>query len=134
MQNQFMFVDDDDTFHLLTAHVCRKITALPEPLRAMDGLEGLDLLRDLLGSADRLPSVIFVDVNMPRMDGFGFLDGLATLRAEHPELLRIRVVTMLTSSDQGQDRDRAQDRGADDYLVKPAGLADLRTVLERFVA
>lgn len=134
MQNLFMFVDDDDVFQTIVAHVCRRMEGPAKPLRAADGVEGLSLIERLVESPDDLPNVLFVDINMPRLDGFGFLEGLDALRRRHPVLASVKPVAMLTSSDQDRDRERAHRLGAHDYLVKPAGLADLSKVLSRFVA
>ncbi len=133
MRNLFMFVDDDDTFLQIAAHVCRRMESVPEPLFASDGVEALDALRRALPMPETFPQAIFVDVNMPRLDGFGFLDGLRHLREAHPELSAIKPVVMLTSSDQAQDRMRARALGADEYLVKPAGLARMRSFVSRFM-
>jgi CheY-like chemotaxis protein len=66
-----------------------------------------------------LPSLILLDVKMPRMDGLAVLAALK----RHPELRRIPVV-MLTSSREPRDIAESYDLGANAYLVKSMELDD----------
>lgn len=78
---------------------------------AHNGIEGLDVLR----SADmKGPMTVLLDLNMPRMNGFEFLD---ILRAD-PDLKMHQVFVLTTSSD---DRDllAAYERMVAGYIVKP---------------
>lgn len=59
------------------------------------------------------PDLILLDAMMPKITGFDVLDILRST----PETTNIRVI-MLTALSQAKDRERAQDLGADDYLVK----------------
>ncbi len=75
---------------------------------AADGLEALEAARE------HLPELIFLDVQMPHLDGF---EVCRKLRLD-PELGKTRIV-MLTAATQEGDRARGQAAGADDYLTKP---------------
>jgi CheY-like chemotaxis protein len=66
-----------------------------------------------------LPSLILLDVKMPRMDGLAVLAAIK----RHPELRRIPVV-MLTSSREPRDIVESYDLGANAYLVKSMELDD----------
>ncbi len=59
------------------------------------------------------PDLIVLDVMMPKINGFDVLDILR----QTPETANIRVV-MLTALSQAKDKERAEQLGADDYLVK----------------
>jgi two-component system KDP operon response regulator KdpE len=90
-------------------------------VEARDGQEGLEKLRS------ERPDLVLLDVNMPVMDG------LETCR----EMRRGSDVgiIMLTVRSSEQDKVRALDAGADDYVVKPFGIQELlarvRAVLRR---
>jgi two-component system, OmpR family, phosphate regulon response regulator PhoB len=89
-------------------------------LQAADGGEGLQLARE------HHPDIVFLDVNMPVMDGFAVCQ---TLKSE--EGTRDIVVIMLTALGQEVDRDRARRAGADGYFTKPfSPLSLLRKVDE----
>jgi len=83
---------------------------------AEDGLTALELIRD------REPDAVVLDVMMPRLDG---LETCRRLRAEG----RLLPVLMLTARDTVGDRVAGLDAGADDYLVKPFALQELRARL-----
>ena len=77
-------------------------------LSAADGEETLTLARE------RLPSLILLDINMPRRNG---LEVCRMLKAD-PSTSHIKIV-MLTASGSDVDRTRAFEASADDYFVKP---------------
>jgi two-component system, OmpR family, response regulator MprA len=83
---------------------------------AADGAEALDRL------ADSPPDAIVLDVAMPRMDG---LEVCRRLRAAGDRT----PVLMLTARDAVDNRVEGLDAGADDYLVKPFALRELRARL-----
>lgn len=69
---------------------------------------------DALASAVEMhPDIILLDVMMPKVSGFDVLDILRNT----PETANIKVV-MLTALSQETDKQRAQELGVDDYLVK----------------
>jgi two-component system, cell cycle response regulator len=88
-----------------------------EVLTAMNGVEALELIRK------DPPDLIFMDMNMPAMDGIA----CCTVLKADPFLCSIPVV-MLTTAGRDGDRERAQQAGCDDYLTKPI---DRREFLEK---
>ncbi|MEM1178340.1 MAG: response regulator [Acidobacteriota bacterium] len=93
-------------------------------VEARDGQEAVDLLDD-----DAVhPSVILLDLEMPRMDGFELM---AALRADARFSHVPRAV--LTSRDAVKHRNRAYDAGADAYLVKPVAEEELEKTLQRLI-
>lgn len=86
---------------------------------AVDGEEGLHKATETNYDA------IVLDVMMPRLDGWEVLARLRTVK-ETP-------VLMLTARDATQDRVRGLDGGADDYLVKPFDVAELKARLRALI-
>ncbi|HEX4956180.1 MAG TPA: hybrid sensor histidine kinase/response regulator [Thermoanaerobaculia bacterium] len=91
---------------------------------ARDGIEALEVL----GSLASPPDAVLLDVEMPRLDGYGLL---STLRAQQP--YRTLPVVMLTSRAATKHRERAFELGASDYLIKPYHPEVLLDTLERLV-
>lgn len=71
-----------------------------------------DAIQSLEESAP--PALVILDLFMPEMDGFAFLE---SIRAE-PALNRLPVL-VLSGSEKSEDRVRAFELGADDFVVKP---------------
>jgi CheY-like chemotaxis protein len=98
--------------------VTRSLTKLEigcEIVVAQDGLDALEILRGTSDRQIRRPFVILLDLNMPRMNGFEFLEALRADRA-----LRDSVVFVLTTSDADSDRSRAYHEIIAGYMVKSA--------------
>jgi len=74
---------------------------------ARDGLEGLEIIRDLAGEA----ALLVTDIEMPRLDGRGLAGKLAK---EFPDLPIVALTSLASESDERGMREA----GADDYLVK----------------
>lgn len=85
---------------------------------ASNGIEALE--RVLAQDAGSSFDLYVVDVNMPRMDGYGFVRALRLLAARHQA-----PVVMVSTEAQSQDASAAFDAGANGYLVKPARPPDL---------
>ena len=114
-----MIVDDSDSDVYLARYYIEENQATDAIITAADGQAALDLLGDLVANKQALPNVILLDINMPRVDGFEFLGRLEDTEVykHHSEPV---VVVMLTSSDHGNDRNRAdQFRFVRDYITKP---------------
>lgn len=133
MTKTVMFIDDDEAFLEIAKRACKKIPAIAKVVQATDGALALAKIEQMATVQGEAPDTVFVDINMPVLDGFGFLEGLAELRSRHPVLRRMKPIAMLTSSDQERDRKRASELGADAYIVKGAGLAATRDVIASFV-
>ena len=85
---------------------------------ASNGIEALE--RVLAQDDDSAFDLYVVDVNMPRMDGYGFVRELRRLDARH------QAPVMMVSTEAGShDANAAFDAGANCYLIKPARAAEL---------
>lgn len=106
MSVRILAIDDSPTIRGLVGRALR--TAGFEVFTASDGIEGLGTL----GDAD--PHLIITDVNMPRMDGFGVIEGV---RAS-VEYASVPILVLTTES--GADlKARARKAGATGWIVKP---------------
>ena len=89
-------------------------------VQAKDGQEGLECLQDLR------PDAIITDINMPRLDGFGFIEGVR--RDAHNRGVPILV---LTTEDEPHRKERARQAGATGWIVKPFHPEKLLAALRR---
>ncbi|MCE5181728.1 MAG: response regulator [Betaproteobacteria bacterium] len=101
-----MVIDDSNTIRRSAEMFL--VQAGCEVILAADGFEALAKI------ADTLPEVIFVDIMMPRLDGYQ----TCALIKKNPEFKATPVV-MLSSKDGAFDRACSEIAGSDEYLTKP---------------
>jgi len=94
-----------------------------EVITASNGIEALEKARI------HMPDLILLDLMMPEMDGFEVIENLK----QAPEMRDIPVV-MLTARAQAHERIEGLSAGADDYIVKPFELEELRLRIESILA
>lgn len=128
MKIKLLFIDDDESFLMYAKQSCKKIDLVGDILFAHDGMEGLDIIQNCLNEKT-LPKIIFVDVNMPKMNGFEFLIEFNKLKSIHSELERIFPIAMLTSSGDVKDQEKANQLGVFRYLIKGNTLDEFRNAI-----
>jgi two-component system chemotaxis response regulator CheY len=89
-------------------------------VQAEDGVHGLEVLEGTT------PDVIITDINMPRMDGFGFIENVRSDK----RLRAVPILVLTTESDQAK-KDRARTAGATGWIVKPFDPAKLNDAVRR---
>ncbi len=91
-----------------------------DTLQAEDGVHGLEVL------GGSMPDVIITDINMPRMDGFGFIENVR----KSDEHRAIPILVLTTESD-AEKKDRARRAGATGWIVKPFDPEKLLSAIQR---
>lgn len=116
-----LLVEDSPTDVKLFQVAAKKTRWISEVTVAADGQEGLDLLK----AGGRLPHLVFLDLNMPRLNGLEFLE---LIKADS-RLRRIPVVVLTTSS-APKDILAAYDRQTNCFLTKPPDFPGFTKMLE----
>jgi two-component system, OmpR family, alkaline phosphatase synthesis response regulator PhoP len=112
MSERILIVEDDASLRLSLQIALRGSGERYEVRIAKDGEEGL-----AMALAEK-PALVLLDVMMPKMNGFEVLSELRRIDIDLPILL-------VTAKDSEEDRVRGLKLGADDYIVKPFGMAEL---------
>jgi CheY-like chemotaxis protein len=124
-----LLVEDNPDDAELTLMALTRITGIDNIIVAHDSVEVLQYLTqpDSASAHSELqPTVIFLDLKMPKING---IEVLQRLRAN--ERTRHLPVVMLTSSDEEQDILRAYNSGANSYIRKPVDSRRFNEVLEK---
>lgn len=110
-------VDDDKVFQLTASRTIKAANLTDKILQFENGEEALQFLRVNATDSENLPDVIFLDINMPFVDGWMFLDDFAHLKGNLTKQIQIYMVS---SSIDPRDIDRAK-RNANvrEYVIKP---------------
>lgn len=120
-------IDDDIDDHEVFEMALQKIEGDFNFIVAHDGEEGLQKLRR---NDSFIPDFIFLDINMPRMDGMQCLPEIRKLK----HLQHSRIIMYSTTNDE-KVRQASQQLGADAFMVKPSKLNllinDLTSIIEK---
>lgn len=118
-------IDDDPIYIFGTKRMMEIANYCEKFLVFENGKEAINGLASILSSNAKLPEVIFLDLNMPVMDGWDFLEEFGKIHA--PQNV---VIYILTSSIDPADTERAkQYSNVDSYLVKPLTLNKLKELM-----
>lgn len=120
-----LLVDDDSIFQMLGTKALHRIGVNETRIQsALNGRQALEMLKD---PGSPRPDVILLDLNMPIMNGFEFLEAFNKLTPLEKNDTRVVVVT--SSADPG-DIEKAKALGANEYLTKPLLDEQLTAVLK----
>jgi len=110
-------VDDDQIFRLTASKTISASHLTEKILQFENGEDALIFLRENATNAEHLPDYIFLDINMPYVDGWMFLDDYRDLKSE---LKKKIIIYMISSSIDPRDVSRAKgNENVKDYIVKP---------------
>ncbi len=116
--HRVLLVDDDKVTNLMHGRLIRRSGMISEIDVATDGVAALEYLAERTAAGARWPELILLDINMPRMDGFEFLERYAAL----PEAERCdqTLIVMLSTSVLRADHERAEaDPHVHAFISKP---------------
>ncbi len=115
-----MIIDDSKTIRRTAETLLKKVGC--EVITATDGFEALAKI------ADQHPDIIFVDIMMPRLDGYQ-----TTQLIKNNKVFRKTPVIMLSSKDGLFDRARGRIVGSEEYLTKPFTKEELLGAIRKHV-
>ncbi len=121
-----MLVDDNEIDNIINEKIIEANSFADQILVFQTGQDALDYLRDHQEELDSLPEIVFLDINMPIMDGFQFLKDFEEFSDEVRD--RCKII-MLSSSISPKDIDRAaSSRYVKKYLNKPLNARYLEAI------
>jgi CheY-like chemotaxis protein len=126
MSKYIFLADDDADDRLLFEDALRELNSKTRLTIAQDGVELLDILNETVPPP---PDVIFLDLNMPRKNGFECLE---EIKQKH-KLKDIPVVILSTSS-QESTIDQVYEQGAHYYIRKPNSYKKLKALIEQVLS
>ena len=115
-----MVIDDSKTIRRTAETLLKKMGC--EVITATDGFEALAKI------ADQRPNIIFVDIMMPRLDGYQ-----TTALIKNNKMFKKTPVIMLSSKDGLFDRARGRIVGSEQYLTKPFTKEELLGAIKKHV-
>jgi CheY-like chemotaxis protein len=124
MRKKTIWVIDDDTIYQI---IVNKIIQKSEMFSAIssfkNGKEALDAVTNSLNNNETLPDIILLDINMPIMDGWEFMEEMTLLK---PSISKQIIVYVVSSSIAIEDKNRSKTYpDILGYLSKPVNINDL---------
>jgi len=111
-----LLVEDDDVAAESVVRSLKKVSPEIKVVIAENGKIALDIIRGAKGALKiEIPYIVLLDLNMPVMNGFEFLE-----KIRRSEAYRDIVVFILTTSNEDGDRSKAYDHNVAGYMVKSA--------------
>jgi CheY-like chemotaxis protein len=124
-------VDDDDIYQFTVVKTLELLEFEKNIVVFSDGEAALSFLLANLNENEELPDVIFLDINMPIMDGFQFMEEYGKIKSQ---LGKKTIIYMVSSSVDPVDIEKAK-RISDisDYIIKPIKPGKLKSIMERLI-
>jgi len=119
-----MLIDDDNDDHEFFTEAVDSLNCEVELLHALSGKEALSILEKM---DKRVPDFIFLDLNMPAMNGLQCLK-----KMKEDERLKNIPVIMYSTSSAESDINASMSGGATAYVVKPSSISTLVNGLKQF--
>ncbi|MCW7468642.1 response regulator [Leptospira kanakyensis] len=104
MNPKICVIDDDQIYQFTTKKIISNAGIKGDVLVFSDAENALDFFQTEVLNKDQLPDIIFLDINMPLMDGWQFLDAFGKILPKFPKSIEVFLVS---SSVDTADTDRA---------------------------
>lgn len=127
MEKMVLLVDDDPIFNWVLTKMIQKLDFDFKVDSFLDGKKALDFLRTKF-SEDHF-YYIFLDINMPVLNGWGFLEALEKMGSIKSDNVSIHIVSSSTDT---SDREKAKNHPlVQGFISKPLSAEQLKTILEK---
>ena len=126
--NCIMLIDDEPTTNFYNTLVIEDAHCTEHIQVCESGPEALDYLKKPQAGGYCNPAIVFLDINMPEMSGWEFLDLYDKLPPEQKAQV---IIVMLTTSLNPDDQVKAKERGVEKFTSKPLTTAILMDIIKR---
>ena len=125
--NQVLVVDDDPIHNTVFKKLSEWSDFAEEILSFISAVDCLDYLKTIIDTNATPPAIIFLDIKMPIVNGWEFLERLEKM-SEHRHFSQIAIY-MLTSSSEQSDINKAKKYNlVTDYIVKPITMEKIHEI------
>jgi len=127
-KKRFLIIDDDSFNNKICTIVIKSIYSDTEVISFTEPEKGLEYLKqNYLNSEHDINTFILLDINMPSMTGWEFLEEYENFKSEIIDHISIYI---LSSSVDQRDKEKSKEYSCIDFISKPLTIATLKKILE----
>ncbi|MBM3178472.1 MAG: response regulator [Bacteroidetes bacterium] len=90
---KYLLIDDEEVFNFIHSQIIRLTDEFAEINEVRSSSEALEVIQNNASSKENFPDILFIDINMPEMNGFELLTQLQQLAPTFPKPIEIYIVT-----------------------------------------
>ncbi len=129
MTKTLCIIDDDDLYKLLLKKTIQKLEYNTEIMCFSNGEEAIQSFTKNKNNAGKLPDIVLLDINMPVMDGWEFMENYKSLRHD---LCKPITVYIASSSIARQDVEKSEEyKEISGYLIKPIVKDTIKDLIQK---
>lgn len=122
-------VDDDSIFQFTATRLIQSAKLAGQIISFENGGDAIQYLKENAASADKLPDHLFLDINMPFIDGWMFLEDFVQMKSTLAKEIKIYMVS--SSIDQ-RDMNKAKEYSeVKEFVVKPVSIETFTRILQK---
>lgn len=128
MIKKILLIDDSEPDNFLHAYLLKKSGKVQEIVTVLNVEQALDFLKETMGEKVEMPEAILLDINMPRLNGWEFLDII--LKSEEFKGVQTKVYMLTTSLNPDDENKALNVYKLDGYLNKPLTLDHINQIID----
>jgi CheY-like chemotaxis protein len=127
--NTVLLIDDDKITNFINQRLIEGLNVTENVTALLNGKEAIDYIKESTSQKKPLPDLILLDINMPVMDGFEFVDSFKSL--QHDKKV---TIVMLTTSSNEKDIEKISDNSEiSGYINKPLTKQKVQDVILKYM-
>ena len=128
-QLKYLLIDDEEVFNFIHSQIIRLTDEFAEINEVRSSSEALGIIQNNTTSKENFPDILFIDINMPEMNGFELLTQLQQLAPTFPKQIEIYIVTSsLFESDRLKAKTYPIVTG---FIEKPVSNQQIRDIINK---
>lgn len=121
-----LLVDDDDIYQFICSRAIQSTGYAQKIITLSNGEDAVEFLKNNIHNSENLPDIIFLDVNMPYMNGWDFLEAFNTIK---PAINKKIAIYMVSSSVDETDIHHSREfNNVAEYIVKPLAIEKFKEI------